>query len=111
MLKHADVTEQVIQAYYKVYNQLGYGFLEKVYQNALVLELRKRGLRAEPRWPINVYYEGELVGEYFADVLVSVISGCPSPSMSPLIVTLPADKNDNPWDGGVSTTMVEPFSA
>ena len=71
MLKHAEVTEQVIQAYYKVYNQLGYGFLEKVYQNALVLELRRRGLRAEPRWPINVYYEGELVGEYYADVLVN----------------------------------------
>src|SRR5205085_1134121 len=71
MLKHAEVTEQVIQAYYKVYNQLGYGFLEKVYQNALVLELRKRGLRAGPRWQINVYYERELGGEYYADVLVS----------------------------------------
>ncbi len=73
MLKHSDVTEKIIQAYYHVYNALGYGFLEKVYENALAIELRKRGLRVEKQAPIKVYYEGEEVGDYYADLLVE---GC-----------------------------------
>ena len=52
-------------------NTLGYGFLEKVYENALILELQKRGLTAEQQLPIKVYYEGQVVGEYFADLLVN----------------------------------------
>ncbi|HJZ94485.1 MAG TPA: GxxExxY protein [Gemmataceae bacterium] len=71
MLKHRELTEQIIKAYYKVYNTLGYGFLEKVYQNAMVIELRKRGLDVVPQASIQVFYEGEVVGEYFADVLVN----------------------------------------
>ena len=73
MLKHGEITEQIIQAFYKVYNSLGYGFLEKVYQNAMVVELRRRGLNAQPQAKVNVSYEGELVGEYYADILVN---GC-----------------------------------
>lgn len=68
--KHSEITEKVIQAFYKVYNTLGYGFLEKVYENALLVELRKMGLKAEAQIPIKVFYEGEQVGSYFADIMV-----------------------------------------
>jgi len=72
-LKHSEVTGAVIKAFYKVYNSLGYGFLEKVYENALVIELRELGLTVEQRKPIFVYYREQLVGEYFADL---VVNGC-----------------------------------
>jgi GxxExxY protein len=69
-MKHADLTERIIGAFYAVYNTLGWGFLEKVYQNALKLEMEKRGLRCEPQAKIAVYYDGQQVGEYYADFLV-----------------------------------------
>ena len=56
---------------FRVYNELGNGFLEKVYENALVHELRKNGLQAEAQKKIEVYYDGLCVGEYFADVVVN----------------------------------------
>ena len=68
--KHTDLTEAVICCFYTVYNTLGYGFLEKVYENALLLELRKRGIPAVSQYPIMVYYNGTVVGEYVADILV-----------------------------------------
>jgi GxxExxY protein len=67
---HSDLTENIIKAFYKVYNTLGYGFLEKVYENAMLIELRKMGFNAQKQIAINVYYEGELVGEYKADIIV-----------------------------------------
>src|SRR5439155_18635114 len=63
-------TEKILKAFYHVYNVLGYGFHEKVYENALVITPRKMGLRVQPQAPIKVYFEGEQVGEYFADLLV-----------------------------------------
>jgi hypothetical protein len=72
--KHADVTEKIIQAFYTVYNQLGYGFSEKVYQNALALELAKLGLQVEQQKQIAVYYDGQLVGEYFSDMVGTAVS-------------------------------------
>jgi GxxExxY protein len=69
--KHAEMTQQILGAFYKVYNQLGYGFLEKVYENALVIELNTMGLEAEAQSPIEVYYSGQLIGQYFADILVN----------------------------------------
>ena len=69
--KHSDITEKIINAFYTVYNTLGYGFLEKVYRNAMVIQLDKLGLTVAPEAPIQVYYEGHLVGEYFADLLVN----------------------------------------
>jgi len=69
-LKHKDLTDTILNAFYKVYNTLGYGFLEKVYENALAIELRKRGLAVVQQVPINVYYEGVVVGEYVANMLV-----------------------------------------
>ena len=69
--KHADLTRQIIGAFFKVYNTLGYGFSEKVYENALVLELRDLGLCAESQKPITVYYRNQEVGQYFADIVVN----------------------------------------
>ena len=70
-LKHADITELIIQAFYTVYNTLGYGFLEKVYVNALAIELRRLGLEVVQEMRIAVYYGGEMIGEYFADLVVA----------------------------------------
>jgi GxxExxY protein len=70
-LLHKEITEKVIKAYYKVYNTLGYGFLEKVYENAMAIELRKMGLEVKCQYPITVHYESEIVGEYFADLIVN----------------------------------------
>ena len=67
---HSDITEKIIKAFYKVYNTLGYGFLEKVYENALAHELEKAGLHIVQQKPIEVYYDELLVGEYFADLFV-----------------------------------------
>lgn len=69
--KHAALTDRIIGAFYAVYNRLGYGFTEKVYENALALELRKLGLQVEQQKPIKVYYDGQVVGEYFADIVVN----------------------------------------
>ena len=69
--KHKDLTHQIIQAFYTVYNTLGYGFLEKVYENALAIELRALGLKVEQQARIAVYYAGQVVGEYYADLLIN----------------------------------------
>jgi GxxExxY protein len=69
--KHSDITAIIIKAFYNVYNKLGYGFLEKVYENALLIELRKLGLECVPQYPIEVYYDGVKVGFYIADIIVN----------------------------------------
>ena len=68
---HSDLTEKIIGSAYDVYNGLGSGFLEKVYENALSAKLQKSGMVVVQQAPVNVYFEGELVGEYFADLLVN----------------------------------------
>lgn len=65
-----QLTSQIIKAFYKVYNTLGYGFLEKVYETALFLELSEMGFKVEVQKPIDVYYSEKVVGEYFADLIV-----------------------------------------
>jgi GxxExxY protein len=67
---HGDLTEKIIGAAFEVHGVLGYGFLEKVYENALLAELSKRGLRAEAQMPIKVKYKDIIVGDYVADLLV-----------------------------------------
>jgi len=67
---HQDITEKIIKAYYTVYNVLGYGFLEKVYENSLMIELQSLGLNCEKQKPISVSFKGYNVGEYFADIIV-----------------------------------------
>lgn len=68
--KHTDITEKIIKAFYKVYNTLGFGFLEKVYENAMFIELRNMGLFVEKQRRIKVFYEEQEVGDYFADLIV-----------------------------------------
>jgi GxxExxY protein len=68
---HGNVPEKVIKSFYHVYNTLGYGFLEKVYENALRVSLCKLGVDVAQQMPVAVQFEGEVVGEYFADLLVS----------------------------------------
>lgn len=70
LYKHSDLTEQIIGAFYAVYSALGYGFLEKVYVKALMIELERRGIKTDDEFPINVYYLGQQVGEYYADLIV-----------------------------------------
>ena len=67
---HQDLTEKIIKAYYNVYNELGYGFLEKVYENALMIELQSLRSNCEKQKPISVSFKGYNVGEYFADIIV-----------------------------------------
>ena len=69
-LLHKDITDGIINAYYYVYNELGYGFLEKVYQNAMLIELKERGFKVESQKIIKVYFKDIIVGEYFADIIV-----------------------------------------
>lgn len=68
--KHTEVTDKILRSFYNVYNALGYGFLEKVYENAMLIELRDLGLSVQNQVPIKVFYKGQKVGEYFADLLV-----------------------------------------
>jgi GxxExxY protein len=68
---HQEITDKIIQAYYKVYNKLGYGFLEKVYHNAMLIELRRMGFECVSQSPVNVYYDEFRVGEYYADIIVN----------------------------------------
>jgi GxxExxY protein len=68
---HGELTNKIIGAFYKVYNTLGYGFLEKVYENSLKIELRSLGLKVEQQKNIKVNYEGYEVGDYFADLIVN----------------------------------------
>lgn len=66
-----DETDAIIKSFYDVYNALGYGFLERVYQNALYMELKEQGFQCETNKAINVYYKEKLVGEYYADIIVN----------------------------------------
>lgn len=68
--KHTDTSERIIKAFYTVYNTLGHGFLEKVYAAALCLELQKLGLTIKKEFPLQVFYENKVIGEFFADLIV-----------------------------------------
>jgi GxxExxY protein len=69
-MQDAVLTGNIIGAAFKVHNTLGCGFLEKVYENALALEIRRQGLKAVQQAPIQVVYEGTVVGDYFADLWI-----------------------------------------
>ena len=69
-MEHKELTEKIIGCAYRVYNRMGYGFLESVYQKCMMVELRKAGLDAESERGIVVQYGGEIVGEFAADILV-----------------------------------------
>lgn len=71
VLKHEELTEEIIGAFYDLYNDLGFGFQEKVYQNSMYFDLLELGLKVEAQRPINVYRKGRRVGEYFADLVAN----------------------------------------
>jgi GxxExxY protein len=83
---HGDVTGRIIGAALEVWKILGYGFLEKVYENALIEELRRIGIHAEQQFAISVMYKGALIGQYVADLFIE----------SKVIVELKAEKEYNP---------------
>jgi len=68
-IKYKALTEKIIKIFYKVYNTLGYGFLERIYENAMMIELKREDIPAFSQYAIKVFYEDEIVGEYFADIL------------------------------------------
>jgi GxxExxY protein len=70
-MEYKDVTETIIGCAYRVYNKMGFGFLESVYEKCLLIELRKAGLDMESQEPIRVYYDDEIVGEFVADIIVN----------------------------------------
>lgn len=69
-MEHGELTEKIIGCAYRVYNRMGFGFLESVYEKCLMIELLKSGVRAESQKPITVFYDGEIVGEFVADIVV-----------------------------------------
>ena len=69
-MEDEELTKKVIGCAFKVHNSLGSGFLEKVYENALRIELSRAGLRVEQQIPIQVYYQGEVIGDFVSDLLV-----------------------------------------
>lgn len=81
--KYSHITDKIIKAYFNVYNKLGYGFLEKVYEKSMLIELTKIGLKCENQFPINVYYDNNEVGKYYADIIVEDV----------VILELKAEKN------------------
>ncbi len=70
-MEYSELTEKVIGCAYHVYNKMGFGFLEGVYEKCMLIELRKAGLNAESQKPITVYYEDEIVGEFVSDIIVN----------------------------------------
>ena len=69
-IKYKSLAEKIIRIFYRVYNNLGYGFLEKVYENAMMIEFKREDVSAFSQYGIKVIYEDNIVGEYFADILV-----------------------------------------
>ncbi|TDO95459.1 GxxExxY protein [Flavobacterium sp. 245] len=69
-LLHKEISKPILKIFYDVYNELGYGFLEKVYQNAMYFELKAQGYKVEAQKQIKVYFKNQLVGEFYADLLI-----------------------------------------
>ncbi len=68
--KHRELTEKIIGVFYGVYNELGHGFLESVYENAMTIALRASGLRSVQQAPVTVRFRGQIVGDFRADLLI-----------------------------------------
>jgi GxxExxY protein len=69
-MEFEDITREIIGAAYKVFNALGFGFLESVYKKAMIIELKKKGRKVEDEKPLKVYYEDQVVGDFFIDLFV-----------------------------------------
>lgn len=69
-MEHAELTKVIIGCAYRVFNAMGFGFLESIYEKCMMIELRKSGLVVQSQQPIKVYYDGEIVGDFIAELLV-----------------------------------------
>jgi len=69
--KHSELSDKIIKVFYDIHNELGYGFSEKIYQKAFGIALRQIGLKVDEQVPIKVYFRGQEIGEYFADMIVN----------------------------------------
>ncbi len=67
---HSELTDKIIASAYEVHRELGAGFLEKVYENALLIELQTQGLKVKRQEPLNVYYKNKIIGDYYADLII-----------------------------------------
>ena len=70
-MEYEELTEKIIGCAYRVYNTMGFGFLESVYEKCMLIELRKENLHAESQKPITVYYDDQIVGDFIADIIVN----------------------------------------
>ena len=70
-MEYSELTEKIIGCAYSVYNKMGFGYLESVYEKCMLIELRKAGLKVESQKPLTVFYENETVGEFIADIIVN----------------------------------------
>ena len=70
-MENMKLTEKIIGCAYRVYNRMGFGFLESVYEKCMLIELNKTGLNADSQKPIKVYYDNEIVGDFVADIIVN----------------------------------------
>jgi GxxExxY protein len=68
---HQELTKSIIGIYYNVYNELGFGFLEKLYHKSLLIELKRNGYKIDSEKKVNVYYKNEIVGEYIPDIIIN----------------------------------------
>jgi len=69
-MEYEDITHKIIGAAYQVCNKLGFGFLESVYRKAMIIELSKDALKVEPEKPLKVYYDGQIIGDFYVDLLI-----------------------------------------
>ena len=69
-MEYEEITHKIIGSAYQVYNTLGFGFLESVYKKAMIIELAKKDLKVEEEQPLNVYYENQVVGNFYVDIVV-----------------------------------------
>ena len=72
--KYSELTEQIIGIFYEVYNELGFGFLEKVYEEAMALTLKERGIEVRQQIPIPVWFHGQTIGSYDADLIIGGVA-------------------------------------
>ena len=69
-MEYEELTHKIIGSAYKVFNRLGFGFLESVYKKAMIIELSKNGFKVEEEKPLKVHYDGQVVGDFFVDLFV-----------------------------------------
>ena len=67
---YSELTNKIIGSAYRVFKELGAGFLEKVYENAMIIELEEQGLQVQQQYPLKVYYKNQVIGDYYADLIV-----------------------------------------